>query len=98
VLVVPVGAALVMLLVVVVVGAALVVVVCVLGIVVVAGGEVNVGPADAGKPTVPAVLCFCFGARGAAGCGLGDAAFGAGVAAPAGCGAEPTWICAAANL
>jgi hypothetical protein len=51
----------------VVVGAPLAVVVGAVAVtLVVGGGEVNVGPAEAGKPTVPALLGCCFGAGGAA--------------------------------
>jgi hypothetical protein len=61
VLVVPVGAVVEVVLVVVVAGVVLVVLGAVVGALVVIGGEVNVGPADAGKPTAPVPVC-CFGA------------------------------------
>ena len=73
----------------VVVGVALVVVVVVLGVVG-AGGEVNVGPADAGNPTLPALLRWGFGAGGTAGCRLTGLDLGAGVDAATGCGAGLT--------
>lgn len=79
-----------------VVGVAVVVVVGVLPVVVlgavvvtlvVVGGEVNVGPAEAEKPTVPALLRCCFGAGCAAGCRLRGADLLPGAAARVGCGA-----------
>jgi hypothetical protein len=72
-------------LVVVVGGALLVVVLGVVGVtLVVVGMEVKVGPAEAEKPTVPALLWCCFGAGGAAECRAAGLALGARIAGAAG--------------
>jgi hypothetical protein len=95
---VPVGAGVVVL-VVVVVGALVVVVVGAVTVaLVVIGGEVNVGPADAGKPTVVLTPVRCrFGEGGAAGWRLTVLALRAGAAAEAGCELEFAWTGAAAT-
>lgn len=85
-LVVPAGVVTVVGGVVLVVGVTLVVVVAVLGVVV-AGGEVNVGPPDAGMPALPALFRCGFGAVGAAECRVTGLALVTGIVAAAGCGA-----------